>query len=98
MESLHPQSDPLIPDPVLFQYINFSSLQVSTALASFPRGSSAGPFGLSAGAISRMAADSQMGQSVLDSLALFCGNFVSGRFPTIISPFYGCARLIPLPS
>jgi hypothetical protein len=37
-----------------------------------------------------------MGQSVLDSLAFFCGNFVSGHFSTIISPFYGCARLIPL--
>jgi hypothetical protein len=43
-----------------------------------------------------MISDTQLGPSVLSSLATFCSTFVRGRFPSAIAPYYGSARLIPL--
>jgi hypothetical protein len=96
LSNLHPQGISITPEPSNFRQIQFSAAQVITALDSFPKGSSAGPFGLSPGAISSMTSDTQLGPAVLESLAIFSGLFVSGRLPNDVSPFYGSARLIPL--
>jgi hypothetical protein len=96
LENLHPLAEVIPPEPPTVQFVTFNVEQIVTAVNSFPKGSSAGPFGLSAGALSSMISDTQLGSSVLNSLAAFCSNFVCGRFPSSISPYYGSARLIPL--
>jgi hypothetical protein len=85
-----------MPEEPSSQFVSFTVEQVSEVLNSFPKGSAAGPFGLSVDAIIAMSLDPQLGHAILETLAVFGGNFVSGRFPSDVSPFYGSARLIPL--
>jgi hypothetical protein len=43
-----------------------------------------------------MISNTQLGPSVLSSLAIFCSSFWCGRFPSTTAPYYGSAGLIPL--
>jgi hypothetical protein len=96
LRDLHPTADSLVPEHPSPQFISFTIEQVSSVLASFPKGSAAGPFALSADALTAMSLDPQLGQTILEGLAVFSANFISGSFPSDVSPFYGSARLIPL--
>jgi hypothetical protein len=51
VESSHPLAEIIPPELPTVQFVSFNVEQVATALNSFPKGSSAGPFGLSAGAL-----------------------------------------------
>jgi Reverse transcriptase (RNA-dependent DNA polymerase) len=92
----HPQADKIAPRDKVPQWVSFSREEVSNAIASFPNGSSGGPFAITVQFLKDMTGDAQLGDTVLNQLAKFAGMFVAGKFPGSMAIFYGSARLIPL--
>jgi len=92
----HPQMVPCPEHDFNWLKHNFTTEQVAVAIASFPAGSSGGPFGLVEKFLKDLVSDAQLGNILLESLAYFCSSFASGIFPLALAPYYGSARLIPL--
>jgi DNA topoisomerase VI subunit B len=91
LESLNPMAEIIPPEPPTVQFVSFTGDQVATALNGFPKGSSACPFGISAGALSSMVSDTQLGSSVLSSLAIFFSSFVSTFSICYLSILWKCS-------